>query len=126
VFQVCDEPQGGEDVGDGVSGRLLDGDQVGGDGADGKPIGPLLHQDDNPVGQDGGVDQLPRIIVRRKFRLKDGISRDGLLQLGVKTFARTIVKHSGGGGSSDQGKLGSTEDSELVKNVCTTGSGGTS
>ena len=63
--------------------------------------------------------------MRRKFRLKDGISRDGRLQLGIKTFARTIVKNSGVGGSSDQGKLGSTEDNGLVKSGCTTGSGGT-
>jgi hypothetical protein len=63
--------------------------------------------------------------VRRKFRLKDGISRDGRLQLGIKTFAQTIVKILGGGGSSDQGKLGSTEDNELVKSGCTTGFGGT-
>ena len=118
VDRVCDEPQGGEVDGDDVTGRLRDREQGGGDAADGEHGGPLLHLDERPVGHDGDGEQLPRIIVRRKYRLKNGVSQDGRLQLGIKTFTRNTVKISGGGGSSDQSKSG---DYRLGKN----GSSGT-
>ena len=54
-------------------------------------------------------EQQSRIIVKgRKYRLRDGASRDGRLQLGIKTF--TVSQNLGEGGSSGLEVKGSTED----------------
>ena len=48
---------------------------------------PDQHHGDGPGGHGGeGEEQLPRVIVRKKFKMKDGIQRDGRLQLSIVNF----------------------------------------
>ena len=57
---------------------------------------------------DQDSEQQGRIIVKgRKYRLRDGASRDGRLQLGIKTF--TISQNLGEGGCSGLNVIGSSE-----------------
>ena len=49
----------------------------------------------------GGGKQLYRTYQRRKVRMKDGVSRDRLLQLDMFNFTQHTVRNSGVGGSSD-------------------------
>ena len=59
---------------------------------DGQHAGPVQgHQVDGQVGHGGeGVEQQPRVFVRRKVRMKEGVSRDGRLQLSIVNFVKKI------------------------------------
>ena len=49
-------------------------------------------------GGEGG-EQLPRVIVRKKFKMKEGVQRDGRLQLSIVNF---ISKSGRGAESSNE------------------------
>ena len=80
------------------------GDQGHGDGGEGvhQPQAGQGLQLDRADGQHGrgGGEQLPRVIVKRKVRLRDGVIRDGRLQLSIVNF----VSKSGEGGNSSTNK----------------------
>jgi hypothetical protein len=60
-----------------------------------------------------GGEQIACTYHRRKFRLKNGIVRDGLLQLDILNFTQHTEKdNSGVGGSSAGVNLGSTGKNE--------------
>ena len=81
----------------------------GGDGRVGGAGALYDHRVDDGRGHfDQDSEQQGRIIVKgRKYRLRDGASRDGRLQLGIKTF--TISQNLGEGGCSGLNVIGSSE-----------------
>ena len=78
-------------------------------GDDGQQAGPVQgHQVDGQVGHGGeGVEQQPRVLVRRKVRMKDGVSRDGRLQLSIVNF---MQKSGKGNSETNQTKFKSSSN----------------
>ena len=109
---------GGQRHDDGQAGDLSEGgvepalDQVlegGGDSAGGADPGPVRHQHrqgDGPVRHNDRVKS-DLIFAGRKYRLKDGATRDGRRQLGILNYTVSAGQNYGGGGALDRKGEGS-------------------
>ena len=93
VQDLVDARDGGQQAGP-VLQRLVDGPGVqdqGDDVRDGaQQAGPGLQRHVDGPGGHGEGEQLPRVIVRRRVRLRDGVKRDGRLQLSIVNFTSEI------------------------------------
>jgi hypothetical protein len=61
-----------------------------------------------------GGEQVARSFQRRKFRLKNGIVRDSLLQLDIRNYTRHTGNY-GVGGSSEGVNLGSNGQTREIR-----------